>query len=101
MGKRLGDEVYHSMLELEKQKESGSPEPEDSKPKTLILNYKCDVVDKIHKVSDEVEARVKTLDSARDIIVSAHICATKLQAIMRGRQDRKKVKKKGKKSKKT
>ena len=45
---------------------------------------------------EDQELKVKALDTARDVLVSAHVCATRLQAAMRGAADRRKLEKAGK-----
>ena len=76
----------------------GGEEP----PKFLVQHYKADVATKIAKLGDDdvTDAdKIKCLGSCRDLVVSAHICAIRLQSIMRGHEDRKAAakKKKGKK----
>lgn len=74
-------------------------EPEAEKPPTSVLHYKADVVTKLTMVGEDPDERMKALDNCRDICVSAHVCATRLQTIIRGKQAKKKVakKRKGKK----
>ena len=90
-----GREGAEAVLALAKGVEEGLTE---ALPAVELLNYKTDVVTKLALCTEEPEARAATLGQCRDVIVSAWVAATKLQAIMRGRAERKKhAKRKGKK----
>ena len=47
----------------------------------------------------DTESKARDLDTVRDLVVSAYTCATRLQAAMRGRAERKKAEKRKKKGK--
>lgn len=101
----VASDLRDAEIERQKMLKRGTKEENmEAREEVVVQHYKADVATKIAKLGEEEiddETKVKCLTSCRDMIVSAHICATRLQSIMQGRKDRKNAskKKKGKKKK--